>query len=734
MILASWRCRLARFAALAVLMVAVGLLASGTALAAAPLDKLDIALKMIPADAAFYGSTLRNRETVEAIGRSKAWARIMKMPIVEQAFAAYKAQLDTPGSRAAQLDMVLKHPEMQKVVELLTDMTSDEVFMYGDKSFVEFFELLQDLNAAVSSAPMKAQLHGETEGQSPNEMQAAACISTLAQNVKRIGLPNLLLGFKLKDTDLAKEELIKLETFANLLLESNEQTKGRFKKTKFAGHYYLVLTLDGAMIPWDEASLERFEALEAKEGDVQKIVDQIKKSKLVIALGVRDGYLLVSIGRSLEYLEKLGKGPRLMDRDELRPLEKYVDKRLLGVSYASEALIRQTDRQNRNIDSMSKMADLWLTSADLSDEQKGRIKKDVRAFTQDVRQLEPEVGAMMFVKFWGDRGIESYQYTWGGYGRMDDSQPLGLLQHVGGDPILGQAFHFKPLSLVEYDNLVKWVKKGYGYFQEFGVPAMKEEDREKFETFIKAAIPSLERMDKANRECWIPVLADGQVALVIDGRLSSKHFVETMPETEKPMPMVEPALVVGITDAGLFKKGLAEYRAVFNGLIGAARRIEGSKIPEDFQIPKPETVEDSSRTFFSYALPEEWGVDKQIAPRIAVADRVAVFAVTRAQAERLLKISPLGVGGVLAKADRPLAAAGWLNWAALVETATPWADFAAEQAMAEQEMEDSQKKPILDQVHTGLDVLKAIKTISSESYFEEGIFVTHRLAEIQDRP
>ena len=128
----------------------------------------------------------------------------------------------------------------------------------------------------------------------------------------------------------------------------------------------------------------------------------------------------------------------------------------------------------------------------------------------------------------------------------------------------------------------------YGYFKEFGLPAMTEDEREKLEKFLEAALPLAERLDKANRELLIPALADGQVAMVIDDKFTSKHFVESLPETEKPMPMIEPAIVVGISNAKLLKKGLGEYRAVVNGLIDAVRQIEGSNVPEDFQIPEPQ--------------------------------------------------------------------------------------------------------------------------------------------------
>ena len=116
----------------------------------------------------------------------------------------------------------------------------------------------------------------------------------------------------------------------------------------------------------------------------------------------------------------------------------------------------------------------------------------------------------------------------------------------------------------------------------------------------------------------------------------------------------------------------------------------------------------------------------------AISDKVAVVSASHDHTERLLKATPLGIGGVLGKADRPLAAAAWFHWAALVEAAAPWADFAAEQIMAAKDVDEAQRKPIADQVHTALDVLKALRTISNESYLENGVLVTHTLVEIHD--
>ena len=222
------------------------------------------------------------------------------------------------------------------------------------------------------------------------------------------------------------------------------------------------------------------------------------------------------------------------------------------------------------------------------------------------------------------------------------------------------------------------------------------------------------------------------MALVLDGKLKSDHFFQAAPATPKPMPMVEPAIVIGVSDAKLLKQAFGEYRAVVNGLIDAVRQIEGSNVPENVRIPEPTVTEGSLGTIYSFALPAEWGVDKQIVPNIGVSDHVAVISTSQQHTERLLKSTPLAVGGLLGQNDRPLAAAVWLNWAGLVEAAGPWIDLGVQQALAEKGGDEDQKKVIADQVYVVIEVLKAVRSISSESHLEGDVLVNHTLMEIQD--
>ena len=179
----------------------------------------------------------------------------------------------------------------------------------------------------------------------------------------------------------------------------------------------------------------------------------------------------------------------------------------------------------------------------------------------------------MEFSFLTDRGAESYGYQWGQFPGLDGSKPLGLRSHFGGSPLLGIVARAKPAP-PQYDDLVKWLRIGHRYFDEYAVPKMPDKDREHYQKFFDLARPLLVRLDKANRTMLLPALADGQIGFVLDAKLQSKQFLKKLPPTEKPMPMVEPALVLGVSNAQLLRQACGEYWAVAEGFLDAARHVD----------------------------------------------------------------------------------------------------------------------------------------------------------------
>jgi hypothetical protein len=724
-------CTLSWMFALALL----GLLAGGWLDArlarAAEAAKLDTSLKLIPENAAFYSCMLRNREQVEAVANSRAWKRIMDMPVVKMALDQYKQEAGKEGTVPNTIEAMLKKPDVIKVLDLLRDMGSQEIFCAGDENYISTMELMLQVMNAMQYGPMVAQIAGGGLGTNPNQIQIQMLLAALAENPERMKVPDSVMGFKIKDAAAAKEQMKVLEDLVTKTLDDIPELKGKFKRTKVGNSEYLVLSLDGSMIPWDQVPMDQLKGMEGEKGSADKVIARVKKMTLTISLGMRDNYLLLAVGPSTDYLSRLGTGKLLADRAELKPLAKHADKRLTGISYVSKPMINQMSRTKKDIDDMVGIFKELMPSSGLPDEMIIRITKDVTALAKDIKGLMPEQGAMMAFSFLSDRGIETYQYAWGEHPNLDGSKPLGLLQHVGGAPLLAAVNRTK-VSISDYDLMVKWFNVGYGYFEEFGLPNIPETERKKAEGFLKEVKPLAKRFDKATREMLYPALADGQAALVIDAKLQSDRFIASLPKTEKPMPMIEPALIVGVSDAELLRKAFSEYREVIDGAINAARKIEGADIPKEIKVPEPKVSQAASGTIYAYALPSEWGVDAKIVPNFGLGKDVGVFSLSREHTERLLNTTPLKFQGVLADAKRPLAGATAVDTAGLIDAAAPWVNLGAQEILKQQGIEGTQKTDILSQVQTALEVLKVFRGATSEMYIEDGALVNHSLAEIRD--
>ncbi len=699
------------------------------AVAAGDLDKLDTSLKLIPADAAFYSSLLRNREQLEALLHSNAWAKIMAMPSVQMGLAMFNGQAQQPGSPAAQGLAALENPEIKKLLDLAIDMGSNEIFFYGGENINVFAELAQSVVSKMRYGPILLQAAGEGQAANGEKLQAKLLLEALIENLDKVVVPDVVVGFRLNNPAAANEALIKLETIVNLTMEAQPMLKGHFNKEKIDKYEYLALRLNGEMIPWDALPLDEWKQLVDDENDWQKLVDHIKKMEFYLVLGVRDNYLLVSLGSSLDGIKNLGSTERLIDQPEFAPLKKFLDKRLVSVGYVSKDLNEQLNNSAKQIDDLHDFLVQLLPLANLTDEQNEQIGSDAEKLADNLKDMLPEIGAGMGFEFLTENGYEGYRYAWGKHPGLDGSQPLGLLKHVGGNPLLGILGRGK-VSIEDYDIAVKWAKVGWKYVNELLLPNIPEGDREKAKAFLDDLAPLLVRFNKAYRDMLLPALADGQFGLVIDAKLKSKQIHNSLPVLDKNLPIIEPALIVGVSNADLLRKAISEIYAVCNDSIDLIRKHQPEAIPPDFKLPQPKLVKQSGGMIYSYPLPQEWGVDKNIVPNAGLADDVAVLTLSTQHTQRLLKETPLKVGGVLLKTDKPLAVAVWLDCSELLNAGTPWAEYVLERIPEEQL--GGQKQLVIGQVKTLLEVLRVIKSFTSETYLEDKCFVTHSQLEIHD--
>ncbi len=720
--------------------LAAGLLAAaiGWAFLAGPAPAADPAvpdtsLKLVPADAAFYSTMLRNREQLEIVADSEAWAKLRSLPTVQQGWKALQEQYNN-GSLAS-LRQVMETEENKELVALVGDAFSDEVFCYGDDGWADLFELYQAAYSATQYQPVIAQIDGKAAGRSAQDLQLRAVLAALAKHPEWIKVPNLVVGFKVSDARRAEKQIQRLETFAEQMAQAFPHLKGRVKRVKVGDASFLTLTEEGSQIPWDQLSWKEWED---EPGEFAPVIDKLKGLTLTVSLGVQHGYLILGVGPSTDYLSSFGgDGPRLGGRPEFKPLARFADRKLTTIGYSSQEFQRTAaSAAIRQLDAGIELAKAGLAKADLTaDERKGLLKHltDLRGA---VEANAANVGAEMSFSFLSERGYEGYAYNFGKHPDAVGAKPLTLLDHLGGAPLLAAVGRGK-VSVADYERMAQAVEKAFPDLDKIAEEKLTGQDKERYEKAKEDFLPLLKRLNETTDKLLLPALADGQFGFVLDAKWTSKQWFKGMPETETAAPMPELGVVLGVSDAEKLRKAMGDYREIVNDALSKVKAWPGGdKIVGDFQVPPPEMKKTKAGTLYYYPLPESWGIDPQVQPTAGLSDDVAVLTLSHRHAERLLTSHPLQFDGrPLPDHDRPLVGAVIFDWAGVVDAATPWVDYATGKILESQAggpVPARNQEAVLGQIHTVLEVLRCFRGATSATYLDDGVLVTHHESVFRD--
>ena len=195
------------------------------------------------------------------------------MPVVKLLMALYNMQTANPDSPPGRLQAALQDPEVQKTCRCPAT-SSPTRSLSTATGHGRFRGPPQRLVGAMRYGPIVLQLGGKGHHVPPNRIEEMVFLTALAENAQLLKATDAVLGFKVRDAAEVKQGLERLEKQANALLEENPTLKERLKKTEVGGTQYLTFSLDGGMLPWDEAPLDRFREIEATKGNIDKVVAQ----------------------------------------------------------------------------------------------------------------------------------------------------------------------------------------------------------------------------------------------------------------------------------------------------------------------------------------------------------------------------------------------------------------------------------------------------------------------------
>jgi hypothetical protein len=674
-------------------------------------------LKFVPEDAAFYGAAFRLREQYDALVSSNAFKKLSEMPLVQMGLARAKAEWDNPErEELIGLKEVLGQTENKELIALVIDAVSHEMFCYGSSDFAEFLAIVNEINGAMNAAQFQAL----TSGREPGEVIPEKLLELLGQKLQTVSVPDFVLGLKLTNADRAGVQMKRLEVLLGALLEQQPALKDRLERKNIRGSEFLTLSLDGSLVPWDQLPLDQLDVDEAQR-DV--LIGKLKSMTFAIGLGVYDGYLIFSIGDNVDHLSRLGQGGLLANRPELAPLREHATKPITSVGFVSGTFMQRAASVDRQLDDMVSMAKGLLPLAPLDDQMKQEISRDVEELVQDVKRYIPVPGPKMSFEYRSAQGYEGYQYNWTKSTSLDGSQPLTILDHVGGNPLVMLAMRGK-YSPEQYQLMSKWLVKGFSYAERIVMEQAEEEDRQFYGRLRQQLLPLVARLDKANREMLIPAFADGQAALVLDAKLANKQWHLLMPPSETPLPMLELGIVYGVRDPDLLKRGVTEYFQVAQTALAELHTIAPDEVPE-IKLPAPESRQMAGGSLYFYPLPAALGIDQTIAPNAGLSDKFMALSLTLQTTERLLGNTALAAGGPLSGGQRPLAAAVHCDFAGTIEAIKPWIDYALKLRAAMGEEDAQQLEMWRGQIQIALDVLQCFRGMTSATSIQDDAAVTH---------
>jgi hypothetical protein len=222
-----------------------------------------------------------------------------------------------------------------------------------------------------------------------------------------------------------------------------------------------------------------------------------------------------------------------------------------------------------------------------------------------------------------------------------------------------------------------------------------------------------------------------------------------MPAARKPLPLIEIGVVASVSDGERLRQGAKEYFAIVRDAVALVREIKPEDVPE-FELRKPQKRDlEGGGTLHVYPLPKEWGVDPQVAPNAGLTDSAAALSMLPDTTERLLRATPLAVDTSL-DLNRPAAQIVHFEFHKMIGAIRPWIDYGLDVAMGNLESEDGdedesdeetppEQSPmmlqmgfIVPQIHQFLDVATALRSASSVTYQEDGLWVTHSESQFQD--
>ncbi len=683
------------------------------------------AANWIPEDAGLFGANYRCLERWQAFTQTRAYQEILTMPAVQMGLSWVRQQ-----PYLGQLAMMrAQNPLLDDGLNVLQDAFSQETFVYVDKRGPGF---INELGGLYNSFILNSFLQGINESTAAlpaysEEENKARILRDLLATQDDLHVPGLVFGFRLSDPQAGRDLLARLTPILR------QSIPLPFQEESLGGGEFLTLSLSAAMFltPDAQARMEaEFELADVDAETVEQFVAFVRSQTLSISLGMRDDYLLFSLGADNSHLKNLGSGISLAECKALAPLRKHFRSRLIGLSYVHPGLTQSGKMDVEG--TVAKLGDLLkLAEEKMPTGLAERVITDATSLLSEINESLPEAQPTVSASFWNE-GTESFTFSALAPGSLESGKPLSILSHAGQSPLLALAAHSPP-SLPHYNRLVFWIQRFYGYFTDYAAPQIPAESVADFEQFEALALPALQNFHETTRDLLLPSLEGGQSLFVLDADGALTKSPDTKELLSQPIRFPRPAMIVELKDAQKFIAAWRQYREIANSLL-----LEVAKANADVsetQLPPPVQRRLGDATLYTYPILAEYDpalyLNDDFEPHALVSSKYFVLSLSSQHSQQLLGDHPLPASAKI-DLEQPAGRAAWFDFLALKDLICD--DAEAILALVEDEKGLDPNLSLLIDMHIDKfrRILGAVHNYRSRTYEEEGLCVKHSWLKLQD--
>ena len=658
----------------------------------------------VPESSSLFASSLRLKQQWEAVRDSNAIALLLDLPTVQMALGEL-----TRSEQWTQLQqMRQQNPQVASGLDVLADAFSQEAFMCLDEKW-------PDVVTAISAIYVQSMIASMQRDESAT---ANAAIAAVINQTDTLRLPGTLIGFRMSDParaqELLKELITQLKSAVPLPITEEE----------IGGSKFHTLRMDATAIPpkMRRDANQKLQQTSVPPDRVTKLNAWLDSLTLAVAIGLRDDYLLISIGADTTQLEALGAKSSLAMSEQFAPVRRCFKPGVLSLSYLCAEL---TNSGKIPVDDALAMLDEGLTwFGETPAELPARLRKDAAGFLEDLNNGLPEAHAELHVTFL-NRGVESYSFGAVLPG-MDASRPLSILSSAGPAPLLAIAGRSLP-SRESWERLTHWIDIAYGYFEDYAVPRMSKSDLAQFSAFEETFLIAAHEMQETTLNKLIPAVDACQGLFVLSGDGMLPMIPGLDAPLPRPLPYPRPAMVFEINDAKLLTTAFAEYRTTVNTLLATLAKKEPDL--KDVEIPAPASRDFAGGKLYTYPMPIP--PELKLLPHAVVTKDRAVLAIAEDHSAALLKSTPIPTGGVV-DLTAPAGAAGWVDIAGITNMLFDEAEIVLHVMASEGEIDPQTVDLVKGHFPIARRVLGVFKSYTSRTWVEGDTAITHSWLRIED--